>query len=75
VAKGPCDDRHVRCIPLHALRARLSELSKDAEIACICQVGMRGYEACLALKASGFSRACYVEGGFRAWTRSAGPKS
>ncbi|WP_239255655.1 FAD-dependent oxidoreductase [Listeria ilorinensis] len=50
-------------IPLHDLRNRMSELSRDAEYIVTCQVGLRGYIAERQLKNNGF-RVKNLDGGF-----------
>ncbi len=54
-------------IPLGALRSRLNELPKDKEIIPFCKLSLRGYEAALILKAAGFEKVCYMEGGVLSW--------
>ncbi len=50
-------------IPLHDLRARISELDKNKKIYVTCQVGLRGYIACRILSQNGFD--CYnLSGGY-----------
>jgi len=62
-------DGKVVCIPLSELRRRSQELPKDKEIICVCQVGIRAYEACRILKGQGFSRVKFLEGGVSWWSR------
>jgi rhodanese-related sulfurtransferase len=56
-----------RLIPLGALRGRLGELPRDAEIVAFCQLSIRGYEAALILKAAGFRRVRVLDGGVAMW--------
>lgn len=56
-------DEKMVCIPLSELRRRSQELPKDKEIICVCQIGVRAYEACRILKGQGFSRVKFLEGG------------
>jgi NADPH-dependent 2,4-dienoyl-CoA reductase/sulfur reductase-like enzyme/rhodanese-related sulfurtransferase len=44
-------------VPLDELRARLSEIPRDREIAVYCQVGQRGYLATRILKQAGYAAA------------------
>ncbi|HAZ07484.1 MAG TPA: CoA-disulfide reductase [Elusimicrobia bacterium] len=41
-------------VPVDDLRARLGDLPKDRELLVFCQVGLRGYLACLILSQNGF---------------------
>ena len=54
-------------IPLGALRGRLDELSQDKPIVAFCKISLRGYEAALILKASGFKNARVMDGGIAMW--------
>ncbi len=65
--KNPLEDERVQHIPLSQLRQRMGELSKEAEILCFCQQGLRGYEAALTLQGAGFSKISYLDGGLRMW--------
>jgi rhodanese-related sulfurtransferase len=58
-----------KLIPLDELRKRQGELpeDKDGEIITYCAVSMRGYEAALALEASGWRNVRVMEGGIAAW--------
>lgn len=67
VAARRLADSRVRHIPLGELRRRLGELDRDAEIVCLCELGVRSYEAAVALKGAGFARAAFLEGGLEAW--------
>jgi len=62
-------DEQVVRIPLPELRRRSRELPKDKEIICVCQIGVRAYEACRILKGQGFSRVKFLEGGVSWWSR------
>ena len=53
-------------IPVDELRARLSELPRDREIAAYCQVGMRGYIATRILRQNGFA-ASNIGGGYKTY--------
>jgi NADPH-dependent 2,4-dienoyl-CoA reductase/sulfur reductase-like enzyme/rhodanese-related sulfurtransferase len=53
-------------IPLHELRARLSELPKDKEIIVHCQSGQRSYFACRMLSQMGY-RVRNLTGSYRTW--------
>lgn len=54
-------------IPLGALRSRLNELPKDAEIVAFCKVSLRGYEAARILSGAGYKRVRVLDGGVTAW--------
>jgi NADPH-dependent 2,4-dienoyl-CoA reductase/sulfur reductase-like enzyme/rhodanese-related sulfurtransferase len=54
-------------IPLGVLRGRLDELPRDKEIIPFCKLSLRGYEAALILKAAGFEKVRYMEGGVLGW--------
>lgn len=54
-------------IPLGALRGRLNELPRDKEIIPFCKISLRGYEAAMILKAAGFQKVRYMEGGILGW--------
>ncbi|OPZ31323.1 MAG: NADH peroxidase [Lentisphaerae bacterium ADurb.BinA184] len=54
-------------IPLGALRSRLAELRRDAEIVTLCQVGLKAYEAALILGAAGFGKVRVMDGGIDMW--------
>lgn len=53
-------------IPLHELRARMTELPRDKELIIFCQVGLRGYLACRILNQYGYNckNLC---GGYKTW--------
>lgn len=50
-------------IPLGQLRKRYEELPRDREIAVMCAVGVRAYNAALFLKQMGFENVKVIEGG------------
>ena len=54
-------------IPLGVLRGRLFELHKDVEIITFCSISLRGYEAALILKSSGFENVKVMDGGIEMW--------
>jgi len=54
-------------IPLGALRKRLQEIPKNKEIVAFCKISLRGYEAALILKASGFTDVKVMDGGVAMW--------
>ncbi len=54
-------------IPLGALRRRLAEIPKNKEIIAFCKISLRGYEAALILKATGFTDVKVMEGGVVMW--------
>ena len=53
-------------VPVDELRARLSELPRDREIAVCCQVGQRGYLASRILRQNGFA-ASNIGGGYKTY--------
>ncbi len=54
-------------LPLGQLRAKVSELPKDKLIVPLCKISLRGYEAIRILKAAGFEKVAYLEGGVLGW--------
>lgn len=59
-------------IPVDELEQRLSELPKDAPIACICRSGNRSSSACALLAERGYD-ATNVTGGMNAWKQAGFP--
>jgi rhodanese-related sulfurtransferase len=59
--------RGFKNIPLHELKQRVQELSKDKEVIVICQSGMRSNQASKLLKKLGFTQVTNVIGGMNAW--------
>ncbi len=58
-------------IPLHELRGRLGELSKEKEYLAYCKVGLRGYLACRILSQNGF-KCRNLTGGYDTYQASLG---
>jgi NADPH-dependent 2,4-dienoyl-CoA reductase/sulfur reductase-like enzyme/rhodanese-related sulfurtransferase len=58
-------------IPLHSLRARMSELPRDREILVYCAVGQRSYYASRALRLNGFP-AKNISGGMKTYHTKSG---
>lgn len=56
-----------KSIPLHELKGRTNELSRDQDVYVICQSGMRSMQACRLLKNMGFTKLTNVRGGMNAW--------
>jgi len=54
-------------IPLGALRERLAEVPREGLVVTLCDIGLRGYEAALILKAAGFDNVRVMDGGITAW--------
>lgn len=52
-------------IPLHELRERISELTKETPYAVVCQVGQRAYAAYMILKHEGFENLALLSGGYK----------
>jgi len=67
IDKQPLGDARTKPMPLGQLRERLPELNQDANILCLCQQGLRSYEAAVLLRAAGFDKAVYLDGGLRLW--------
>lgn len=59
--------RGFKNIPLHELKKRAHELSKEKEVIVICQSGMRSTKASKLLKKLGFKHVTNVTGGMNAW--------
>ncbi|GAB4274149.1 MAG: CoA-disulfide reductase [Candidatus Rifleibacteriota bacterium] len=53
-------------IPLHEIRERINELSKDKEYMVYCQAGLRGYLAYRILEQKGF-KASNLDGGYKTY--------
>lgn len=53
-------------IPLHELRQKIGELSKEREYIVYCQTGLRSYLAYRILKQHGL-RACNLDGGYKTY--------
>jgi NADPH-dependent 2,4-dienoyl-CoA reductase/sulfur reductase-like enzyme/rhodanese-related sulfurtransferase len=68
VEKAKFEDRRVCAIPLSQLRSSASKVPNARELICLCQMGMRSYEACLTLKGMGFENVKFLEGGLRFWS-------
>ncbi|GGJ73687.1 rhodanese-related sulfurtransferase [Anoxybacillus voinovskiensis] len=60
--------RGFRNIPLHELKQRAHELTKEKEVIVICQSGMRSTKASKLLKKLGFQHVTNVSGGMNTWT-------
>jgi rhodanese-related sulfurtransferase len=54
-------------IPVHELRGRINELSKEKEVVVICQSGMRSNKASKILAQKGFTEVTNVQGGMSSW--------
>mgnify|MGYP002713028086 CR=1 FL=1 len=66
---GEYRDGHIpgaASIPLDRLEARLTKLSKNKEIICICRSGSRSKRATRLLQKAGFN-ATNMQGGMNAW--------
>jgi NADPH-dependent 2,4-dienoyl-CoA reductase/sulfur reductase-like enzyme/rhodanese-related sulfurtransferase len=59
--------RQTKLFPLHELRARLSELPKNAEIITFCQTSVRAYQAQRILEGAGFKSVVFMDGSINAW--------
>ncbi len=70
--RSPAEHQEVRIagaqlVPLGMLRSRLDELPRHKLIVPFCKLSLRGYEAALILKAAGFEKVKYMEGGILGW--------
>ena len=54
-------------IPLATLRGRIEEIPKGKPIVTFAQISLRGYEAALILRASGFEDVRVLDGGIAMW--------
>ena len=67
---GEFQNHHIKGfknIPLHELKKRHHEISKDKETILICQSGMRSMKASKILKKLGYTRLANVRGGMNVW--------
>lgn len=69
--KSKLEDRRVCAIPLSRLRTSSEEIPKDKELICLCQLGMRSYDACRTLEGMGFEDVKFLEGGLSFWSEVA----
>ena len=60
-------------IPLGQLEKRKEELDTEAEIVCLCHMGVRSYRAMKYLQASGFKNVKNLAGGIEAWSLKVDP--
>ncbi len=61
------DHPKVMLLPLGKLRSEGSRLPKDKEIVASCMSSLRAYEACVILKAMGYQKVSFMDGGLMAW--------
>jgi len=54
-------------IPLGAVRSRMDEIDKTKPVVAFCKISLRGYEAALILKQSGYSDVAVMDGGVLMW--------
>ena len=59
--------KQAELLPLRELRARLSELPKDAEIVIFCRSSVRAYQAQRILDGAGFQNVTFMDGSIAAW--------
>lgn len=57
----------VQAVPLHELKARLSEVPQDRPVVAVCHSGMRSGQASVMLRQAGFSRVANLRGGMMLW--------
>jgi rhodanese-related sulfurtransferase len=58
---------HSTLVPLGALRGRLGELPPGRPVVVFCDIGLRAYEAALALRHAGFRDVRVLDGGIAMW--------
>ena len=61
-------------IPLGQLEKRKDELDEDAEIVCLCHMGVRSFRAMKYLQSCGFKNVKNLAGGIDAWSVKVDPK-
>lgn len=61
------NDPRVKWVIMGNLREAVDTLPRDKEIICLCDLGIRAYEAFRFLKGAGFTNIKSVEGGLRVW--------
>jgi len=61
------NDPRLRHVVMAELRETVQDLPRDKEIVCMCDLGIRSYEAFRFLLGAGFKRLKSVEGGMRVW--------
>lgn len=69
--QGEYKGNHIRGfknIPLHQLKQKANELSKEKEVFVICQSGMRSLKGSKTLKKMGFTKLTNVKGGMSTWS-------
>lgn len=54
-------------ISLGALRGKVDVLDKTKPVVAFCKISLRGYEAALILKKSGFKEVKVMDGGILIW--------
>ena len=60
-------------IPLGQLEKRKEELNQEAEIVCLCHMGVRSFKAMKYLQSSGFKNVKNMAGGIEAWSLNVDP--
>ncbi|MFT4265822.1 MAG: rhodanese-like domain-containing protein [Xenophilus sp.] len=63
----------VLAIPMNTIPARLSELSPDRPIACLCHHGGRSQQVAVFLAQQGYEQVANVAGGIDAWAATVDP--
>jgi adenylyltransferase/sulfurtransferase len=61
-------------IPLGQLEKRKDELDKEADIVCLCHMGVRSFKAMKYLQGCGFKNVVNLAGGIEAWSAKVDPK-
>jgi rhodanese-related sulfurtransferase len=60
-------------IPLGQLEKRKEELDQEAEIVCLCHMGVRSFKAMKFLQSCGFKNVKNMAGGIEAWSLNVDP--
>ena len=57
-------------IPMQQIPARMSELSTEYQVICICHHGMRSLQVAQFLLQNGFNKVTNLDGGMDSWART-----
>lgn len=60
-------------LPLHALPAKMQDLSKEEKLVIVCRSGARSAQACLFLQQQGFANVYNLRGGMMGWVQGGFP--
>lgn len=72
-ASVKADGFALQTIPMGVLPVRLSELSRDRPVACLCHHGGRSMQVAHFLKSHGFEHVANIAGGINAWSAELDP--